>query len=77
MKQLKVIIIGAGNRGTTYAKQMLTMPEKYQVVGVADPVAEKCRVIREMYGFSEEMCFESWTDILARPKMADIAVIAT
>ena len=77
MKQLKVILIGAGGRGTNYSKTMKTMPDKYKIVGVADPVAEKRRVIREMFDIPEEMCFADWKEILALPKIADIAVIAT
>ena len=77
MKQLTAILIGAGGRGTAYAKTMLTMPDKYKIVAVADPVAEKRRVIREMFDIPAEMCFTDWKDVLALPKMADIAVIAT
>ena len=77
MKQLTVVLIGAGGRGSAYAKHMHMTPEKYKIVAVADPNKEKCRVIREMYGFSEDMCFSDWKDLLALPKMADIAVIAT
>ena len=77
MKQLTVVLIGAGGRGSAYAKHMHMTPEKYKIVAVADPNKEKCRVIREMYGFSEDMCFSDWKDLLALPKMAGIAVIAT
>ena len=77
MKQLTAILIGAGGRGTAYSRYMNAMPDKYKLVGVADPIPEKRRVIKEMWNLPEEMCFESWEDILALPKMADIAVIAT
>ena len=77
MKQLTAILIGAGGRGTAYSRYMNAMPEKYKLIGVADPIPEKRRVIKEMWNLPEEMCFESWDDILALPKMADIAVIAT
>ena len=77
MKQITAIIIGAGGRGSAYAKHMHMMSEKYKVVAVADLNAEKCRVIREMFGFSEDMCFSDWKDLLALPKMADLAIIAT
>ncbi|MBQ8497197.1 MAG: Gfo/Idh/MocA family oxidoreductase [Clostridia bacterium] len=77
MKQLKVILIGAGGRGTTYVTQMKSMPEKYKVIGVADPIAEKRRVIKEMHDIPDEMCFETWEDLLALPKFADLVVIAT
>ena len=77
MKQYKVIIIGAGGRGINYAQKMQLMPEKYTVVGVADILEERRNDIKKMWNLSEENCFESWEDILNRPKFADIAVIAT
>lgn len=77
MKQLTAILIGAGNRGTAYCKYMKAMPEKYKLIGVADPVAEKRRVIKEMWDLPDEMCFETWEDILNLPKMADVLVLAT
>ena len=77
MKPLSVILIGAGNRGTMYCTHMKSMPEKYKVVGVAEPSAERRRVIKEMHDISDDMCFENWEDILALPKMADLALITT
>ena len=77
MKQLTAILIGAGGRGTTYCKHMCSMPEKYRFVGMADLNKEKHRVIQEITGIPDEACFFDWKDILARPKMADLAIIAT
>ena len=77
MKQLKVILIGAGGRGTNYSRTMKSMPEKYKIIGVAEPFAEKRRFIKEMYDIPDDMCFETWEDLLALPKIADLVVIAT
>lgn len=77
MKQLTAILIGAGGRGTAYSKVMASLPEKYRIIAVADPVEEKRRVIKELFHLPDEMCFETWEDILSLPKMADIAVITT
>ncbi len=74
MNPLKVILIGAGDRGRIYVDKM---NERFQVVGVADPVPELRQFIKEKYGLKEENCFESWDQILAVPKFADIAVIST
>ena len=77
MKPITAIIIGAGDRGSTYARAMAGMPEKFQVVGVADP-AKPCREnIQDMFRLPPERCFSSWEEILDQPKMADLAVIAT
>ncbi len=40
MKKITVILIGAGNRGTIYTDIMKEMPDKFQVVGVADALQE-------------------------------------
>ena len=77
MKQLKVILIGAGGRGTNYSRTMKSIPEKYKIIGVAEPFAEKRRFIKEMYDIPDDMCFETWEDLLALPKIADLVVIAT
>lgn len=77
MKQYSFILIGAGGRGMTYTREMLKMPEKYKLVGVADPLpAKRERCMRE-YGIPADACYNGWEEILSKPKMADIAVIAT
>ena len=77
MKQYTFITIGAGGRGRTYTREMQKMPEKYKLVGMADPIAAKReRYVRE-FGLSEEQCYTGWEEILSKPKMADLAIIST
>ena len=38
MKQLTAICIGAGGRGRASSNIMAEMPEKFKLIGVADPV---------------------------------------
>ncbi len=77
MKRLKAIVIGAGGRGMGYAKIMAAAPEKYDIVAVADPIKERCKVIGELFGISEDMYFDSWEPLLEKGKIADFAIIAT
>lgn len=77
MKTISVILIGAGRRGTAYTNEMLKNGQKFKVVGVADPIKERRDLVQKKHGFSDDMCFNSWEDILAKPKMADLAIIAT
>ena len=77
MKQLSVIIIGAGARGMTYSREMHKMPEKYKIVGVAEPIDARREHAKNIYGIKEENCFTDWKDILAVPKFADVAIIST
>lgn len=77
MKQYSVIVIGAGSRGTIYTDIMAKQPEKFKVVGVAEPIKERLEYIKEKHGIPAENCFDTWEKILAVPKMADIAIIST
>lgn len=77
MKQFKVILIGAGMRGKTYTDQMARFPDKFKVVGVAEPVDNRREYIKEKHNCDEKNCFSEWQDILSVPKFADIAVIST
>lgn len=77
MKQISVILIGAGSRGRTYGGRMNAMSDKYKIVAIAEPKETIRRRCQREYGLPDEMCFTDWRDILAQPKMADLAVIAT
>ncbi len=41
MKQLSLILIGGGDRGSSYLKFLQTNPECFKLVGLAEPVKEK------------------------------------
>ncbi len=75
--QYTAILIGAGMRGSTYTDIMLGMGDKFRVVGVAEPVEGRRNSIKNKHGVPDEACFTTWEDILARPKMADLAIIST
>lgn len=77
MKKVKFILIGAGNRGTTYAKLGAENCPEFELVGVADPDPVRRNYIKEKFNLPEECCFTTWEDILAMPKWADAAIIAT
>ena len=76
MKKLSLIIIGGGDRGNSYLKYLELHPEQFVLVAIAEPVKEKRDYLKERYHVSADMCFESWEELLNRPKMADIAIEA-
>ena len=76
-QKIKVVLIGAGNRGTTYTDLMAQLPEKYEVVAVAEPIENRREYIRQKHRIPEEFCFESWNDLFAKGKVADAAIIST
>lgn len=77
MKILKVIVIGAGNRGMGYTDIMASSPEKFKVVGVAEPIEDRREYIKKKHGVEEKYCFDTWEKILSVPKFADVAIIST
>ena len=75
MKVITVILIGAGVRGQNYTNYM--KDNGFKVVGVAEPLEVRREYIKKTHNIPDEMCFKSWEEILAKPKMADVAIIAT
>ena len=77
MKTYSVVLIGAGSRGTGYTNIMRNCPEKFKVVAVAEPIKGRRESIQRKHNLPDEMCFNSWEDVLAKPKLADVALICT
>ncbi|MBR4100179.1 MAG: Gfo/Idh/MocA family oxidoreductase [Clostridia bacterium] len=77
MEKLKVILIGAGNRGTRYTDEMQNRSDKFEVVAVAEPIESRRDHIKNKHNIPEEMCFNDWKELLKLGKIADIAVVST
>lgn len=77
MKKLKVILIGAGNRGEVYTDLMHDMPEKYQVVAVADPEITRREHFKKLHNIADEYCCKHYDELLKKEKFADLVIIAT
>lgn len=77
MKQISVILIGAGLRGKRYTNHMLEFKDKFKVIGVAEPIEGRRNSIKDKHGILDDMCFSDWKEILSKPKMADLAIIST
>ena len=77
MKQIKILVIGAGGRGRCMTDPMLKMPEKFKVVGVADPEESLVENIRKKHNVDPDKCFDTWEKAFEIPKFADVAIIAT
>ena len=76
-KVLKAVLIGAGNRGETYTDIMLSVPDKFRLVAVVDPVDSRRNNIMQKHHIPEEMCFRHWDEFFAKGKIADMVIIST
>ncbi len=79
IEQIKVIIVGAGNRGQTYARHMKSFNngKGFKIVGVAEPDDARRNDVKATYEIPDENVYTTWEDILNRPKFADVAIIST
>ena len=77
MEKITAIVIGAGSRGQCYTNEMFKYPDKFQVVGVAEPIENRREFVKNKHGISDEHCFDTWEKILELPKFADVAIIST
>lgn len=77
MKQLTAIILGYGLRGQTYTAYSVKNPEELKIVAVAEKEESKRNYAKERHNLSDDMIFDDWKKLVALPKMADFAIIAT
>jgi predicted dehydrogenase len=72
------IVIGAGDRGGhAYPSYLHKRPGEARMVAVAEPVAAHRNAFARRYGVPSEGLFEDYRDLLAQPRLADFALIAT
>ena len=77
MKKASVIIIGGGGRGTIYARHLLELSDRAEVVGIAEPRDFFRNRIASMHNIPPENICTDWRDLAARPKFADAVIITT
>jgi predicted dehydrogenase len=76
-KKTKLAAIGCGGRTQTYMSIAAGLPEQYENVAVADPVAVRREAMFDISGNADLALFHDDAAILSAPKMADIMIIGT
>ncbi len=72
---MKFVLLGAGQRGMIYARYVHQKGHSITAVAEKDPV--KREIAAREFGIPAERCFADAAALLALPKMADAAIIAT
>lgn len=72
---IRMVVLGAGDRGRTYAAYAKAFPERVKVVGVADidPVARQA--MAEAHGIPPEMQWGDWSEAVAAKPDCDVMAI--
>lgn len=77
MKQVSVLVVGAGSRGSHYASFAEAYPDRARVVGVAEPRGPYRERLVRTHGISPENAATDWHELAERPRFADAVIIAT
>jgi len=77
MKKVKLIIAGAGSRGTGYAEFAKAFPDRLEIVGVAEPRDFYRNEMVRKFNIPEKNVYTDWQDMAKRKKFADGVIIAT
>ncbi len=77
MEKVKVVLIGAGLRGMGYARKMAELPEKFEIVAVAEPLVTRREYVKNLFNIPSDMCFDDYKPLLDLGKIADVALICT
>ncbi len=77
MKKVKLIIAGAGSRGTGYAEFAQAFPDRLEIVGVAEPRDFYRNELVRKFNIPEKNVYSDWQDMAKRKKFADGVIIAT
>ena len=72
---MKLVLIGAGQRGMLYARY--AYGAGHGITAVAEPDDVRREAAGAAFGIPEEARFRSAEELLSRPRMADAAIIAT
>jgi len=76
-RPVTAVVIGAGNRGSTYAGYPGQQKDEWKIVGVAEPIQHRNERMAQAHDISPENCFNSWEYVFEKPKLADVCVITT
>ena len=77
MKPVTAVILGAGSRGCSYAAYAKEYPDQLRIVAVAEPRADRRKLLADEMNVPESNRFASWQELLEQPRMADCAFVCT
>ncbi len=70
-------LVGAGQRGSTYAAWVAEHPERARIVAVAEPREHQRAAIVAAHDIPPDRVFESWKELAAAGRIADAAIVTT
>lgn len=76
-RPLSFVLLGAGGRGSLFSDWLHDHVGPGAVVAVAEPDPARRARVQEVHGIPDERAYVSWQELLAQPRLADVAINAT
>ena len=76
-RKVTVVVIGCGDRATTYLRIGVFELKLMEVVAVVDPNPERLRYMQETFNIPAEKCYTHIDQVLAQGKIADCVINGT
>ena len=77
MAPVSVIVVGAGQRGTGYARWALRHPDRAAIVAVAEPRAVRRARLADEHGIPDGNAVADWRQLAGHGRLADAVLICT
>lgn len=77
MKKVTFAIMGLGNRGGVYARQLQQFPDQMEVTAIADTRQSCLDTANSYLQLPPDRLFQSAEALLEQPKLADVMIVAT
>lgn len=75
LKPIRLLIIGAGDRGSIYASYAHKYPDQFVISAIAEKNIDRRDRIANLWDLPQEYRFNDWRDALKQRDLADVAVI--
>ena len=72
---IRIVILGAGDRGRTYASYAKAYPDKVKVVGVADINPATAQKVAQDFGLPPEAVWGDWSEAVAAKPDCDLMTV--
>lgn len=72
-----LVLVGFGDRGHVYSREVVLHPDELKIVAVVEPDDFRREEAKKKFGISEENCFTSVEECIARGKIADAVINTT
>ena len=76
-KKITTMVIGCGDRATTYCEEGVLNADKMEIVAAIDLNPERLRYMQEHFGVAKENCYTDMRKVLAQGRIADCVINGT